>query len=146
MADGRFPTVDTIVLDAPSAVPEVRHRTGEVLAGWRCRAESIDDAVLVASEVVTNAVEHGAGQVRVRLLRRGRRIRIEVQDDSPRPPVLLALGRTAERGRGLHIIAELAERWGSRRTAAGKIVWAELPSGVDFAVDDLAGDRISSRG
>jgi anti-sigma regulatory factor (Ser/Thr protein kinase) len=128
-----------IALDAPSAVHEARHRTGAVLSRWRCQRELIEDAVLVVSEVVTNAVEHGAGQVRVRLLRRHASVRIEVQDDSPIPPVLLALGRTAERGRGLHIVTRLAARWGSRRTTAGKVVWAELPSGVDFGVDDLAG-------
>jgi anti-sigma regulatory factor (Ser/Thr protein kinase) len=129
-----------IVLDAPSAVHEARRRTGAVLSRWRCRREQVEDAVLVVSEVVTNAVEHGAGRVRVRLLRRCESVRIEVQDDSPSPPVLLALGRTAERGRGLHIVTRLAARWGSRRSGSGKVVWAELPSGVDFGVDDLAAE------
>jgi anti-sigma regulatory factor (Ser/Thr protein kinase) len=132
--------VDTIVLEAPSAVPEARHRIRAVLSAWRCAPERIADAVLLTSEVVTNAVEHGAGRVLVRLLRRGTYVRIEVQDDSPTPPVLLAIGPTEERGRGLHIVSRLAARWGSRRAGTGKVVWVELPCDVDFGVDELSAD------
>jgi anti-sigma regulatory factor (Ser/Thr protein kinase) len=137
--------VDTIALEAPSAVPEVRHRASTALARWCCPQDRIDDAVLVTSEVVTNAVEHGAGRVLVRLLRRGRYVRIEVQDNSPRPPVPLAIGPAAERGRGLHIVASVASRWGSRRTKVGKVVWAEVAAGTDIGMDDLTADRGSGR-
>jgi anti-sigma regulatory factor (Ser/Thr protein kinase) len=119
-------------------VRDARYRTAAVLRRWNCPREQVDDIVLVVSEVVTNAVQHGAGVVRLRLLRRRTRVRIEVQDDSPRPPVLLTTaGVTADWGRGLHIVGDLAARWGSRRAGEGKLVWAEVPCGVDLGVDDL---------
>jgi anti-sigma regulatory factor (Ser/Thr protein kinase) len=131
--------VEWLALDAASSVREARQRTAAVLAGWRCHRERIEDAVLVVSEVVTNAVQHGAGAVVLRLFRRRRYIRVEVQDNSPRPPVLLAITDiAAERGRGLRIVRTLAARWGSKRVGAGKLVWAELPAGVDFGVDEVA--------
>jgi len=101
--------------------------------------------VLVVSEVVTNAVQHGAGVVRLRLLRRRTYVRVEVEDGSPTLPMLLArAGGAAEQGRGLEIVRKLAARWGSQRSGAGKLVWAELPAGVDFGVDELptAGRRL----
>jgi anti-sigma regulatory factor (Ser/Thr protein kinase) len=132
--------VEMLALDAASAVREARRKTAVVLGRWRCQRERIEDAVLVVSEVVTNAVQHGAGVVLVRLLRRRRYVRVEVQDNSPRLPVVLAVvGRAAERGRGLHIVRKLAARWGSQPTGGGKVVWVELPAGVDFGVDELDG-------
>jgi anti-sigma regulatory factor (Ser/Thr protein kinase) len=127
-----------LALDAASAVREARRKTATVLTRWRCQRDRIADTVLVVSEVVTNAVQHGAGVVRVRLLRRRTYVRVEVQDNSPRLPVLLAVGgRAAERGRGLYIVRNLASRWGSRRDGSGKLVWAELPAGVDLGVDEV---------
>jgi anti-sigma regulatory factor (Ser/Thr protein kinase) len=130
--------VEVLALDTASAVREARRKTAAVLNRWRCQRERTDDAVLVVSEVVTNAVQHGAGVVLVRLLRRRTHVRVEVQDNSPRLPVLLAVGgRAAERGRGLHIVRNLASHWGSQRNAGGKLVWAELPAGVDLGVDEV---------
>jgi anti-sigma regulatory factor (Ser/Thr protein kinase) len=130
--------VDVVVLDAASAVREARARTAAALRRWRCPGDRIEDAVLVVSEAATNAVQHGAGLVLVRLLRRRRYVRVEVQDNSPVPPAPLDNDTTGERGRGLTIIATLTERWGTRRTPSGKVVWAELPSGIDFGIDELA--------
>jgi anti-sigma regulatory factor (Ser/Thr protein kinase) len=135
--------VEMPALDPASAVRDARSRTAAALRRWRCQRERIDDVVLVVSEVVTNAVQHGAGVVLVRLLRRHFYVRIEVQDNSPKLPVLMAPPPTAERGRGVSIVRSLAARWGSRRVGGGKLVWAELPSGVDLGVDDAADEARS---
>jgi anti-sigma regulatory factor (Ser/Thr protein kinase) len=130
--------VEVLALDAASAVREARRKTAAVLNRWRCQRERVEDTVLVVSEVVTNAVQHGAGVVLVRLLRRRTYVRVEVQDNSSRLPVMLAVGgRAADRGRGLHIVRNLASRWGSQRNGRGKLVWAELPAGVDLGVDEV---------
>jgi anti-sigma regulatory factor (Ser/Thr protein kinase) len=136
--------VERLALEPATAVREARGSTAAVLGRWRCERDRIEDAVLVVSEVVTNAVQHGAGVVRLRLLRRRTYIRVEVEDCSPMLPRLLArAGGAAERGRGLEIVRKLAPRWGSQRSGTGKMVWAELPAGVDFGIDELpiAGPR-----
>jgi len=51
----------------------------------------------------------------------------EVLDDSAALPRLRHAGDDDERGRGLQVVSQLAERWGARRTPAGKVVWCELP-------------------
>jgi anti-sigma regulatory factor (Ser/Thr protein kinase) len=131
--------VERLALDPASAVREARGRTAAVLGRWRCQGERVEDAVLVVSEVVTNAVQHGAGVVLLRLLRRRTYVRVEVEDGSPTLPRLVnRAGGAAERGRGLEIVRKLAARWGSQRSGAGKLVWAELPAGVDFGIDELS--------
>jgi anti-sigma regulatory factor (Ser/Thr protein kinase) len=85
------------------------------------------DILLVVSELVTNAVLHGAGPVRLRLERRVDGVRVEVSDDgegavAPRTPDLAAVG-----GRGLMVVGRLAGSWGvDQRSPVGKTVWAEL--------------------
>jgi len=140
-ADGRFREwMFDDALGAERAVRDARHRTAAMLRCWNCPQEQVDDIVLVVSEVVTNAVQHGAGVVRLRLLRQHTNVRIEVQDDSPRPPVLLTTpSTTADWGRGLRIVGGLAAHWGTHRAGSGKLVWAEVPCGTDLGIDDPAG-------
>lgn len=85
-----------------------------------------DDVALVLSELVTNAVVHAGGAVRI-AVSVGDRIRVEVHDEDPRPPRMRAHGAEPG-GLGLRIVERLSERWGSRSTAAGKVVWADLPT------------------
>jgi anti-sigma regulatory factor (Ser/Thr protein kinase) len=120
--------VDTEVVlsDSASAVRQARQTTAEVLAKWRCAPECVDDAVLIVSEMVTNAIQHGHGRARLRLCRSAGVLRVEVQDASPRLPRLLPVDSVAERGRGLRIVARLASRWGSTRLRDGKVVWVDL--------------------
>jgi serine phosphatase RsbU (regulator of sigma subunit)/anti-sigma regulatory factor (Ser/Thr protein kinase) len=111
----------------PAAAPSVRRARALVhasLSSWGLAAIS-DTTELLVSELVTNAVQHGRGPVRLRLLR-GTTLVIEVADSSLAPPLLRLPDPLAEMGRGLQLIKSLAQRWGIRREADGKIVWCEL--------------------
>jgi anti-sigma regulatory factor (Ser/Thr protein kinase) len=82
-------------------------------------------AVLLTSEIVTNAVRYAGGVV-LRLTARPDAIRVSVHDDSTRMPQLCSPTAIEERGRGLAIVSALASRWGCEPTASGKAVWFEL--------------------
>ena len=92
------------------------------------RAPQVEDALLVVSELVTNALLHGGDPVELRLHGEGPLLRIEVQDRNPGLPRPRAPhDGTRPGGHGLHIIARLARDWGCVPVAeGGKTVWAEL--------------------
>ncbi|GAA3165822.1 SpoIIE family protein phosphatase [Planomonospora alba] len=77
---------------------------------------------LAAGELVANACRHATRLISVRLVLTDV-VLFEVGDDDHRLPVLRSPGELDEQGRGLHIVADLAERWGSTRVAGGKTVW-----------------------
>jgi serine phosphatase RsbU (regulator of sigma subunit)/anti-sigma regulatory factor (Ser/Thr protein kinase) len=87
--------------------------------------ELIPAAELLASELVTNAVRYAQGQIGLRLILEGGLV-IEVLDDSAALPRLRHPDDDEERGRGLQVVSQIAERWGARRAVQGKIVWCEL--------------------
>lgn len=98
-----------------------------------CRRWGLEDLVptaeLVVSELVTNAVRHGAkGRDRITLTvtLAGGRLAVEVIDPDPAGPALRHPGPWDEGGRGTHIVAVHSDRWGWRPTDGGKAVWAEL--------------------
>jgi hypothetical protein len=103
----------------PAAVGRARRLVVERLAVWGC--ENTEDAALVLSELITNAVVHAGGAVTITVTRDGRRIRIEVSDNAPGQP---RPGGPSPGGRGLHIVTQLSEHWGFHPTATGKLVWA----------------------
>ena len=84
------------------------------------------DAVLVAAELLTNAIEHGRSAPTVSLRLSADRVHLEVSDQSTAPPAIQH-APTVAGGYGLRIVDEVAAQWGWRRTAAGKVVWTELP-------------------
>jgi anti-sigma regulatory factor (Ser/Thr protein kinase) len=90
--------------------------------------DSLADAVLVLDELVSNALCHGVGPVRVRLVRDAGHLRVEVTDASPWP----ARPRQPDLdgGRGLLLVDACSRRWGQWRHDTGKTVWAELPFAV----------------
>ncbi|GAA3717001.1 SpoIIE family protein phosphatase [Streptomyces tremellae] len=94
------------------------------LAG-RVGGEAAFGAELVVSELVTNAVRYGVPPLTLRLIL-GRVLTVEVKDASPTTPHLRHARTHDEGGRGLFIIAQLADRWGTRRTPQGKTIWAEM--------------------
>jgi signal transduction histidine kinase len=118
---------DVLLADSPNAVRQARDVTRSTLARWGAAVECADDAVLIVSEMVTNAIRYSRGRIRLRLHWAGGSLRVEVRDASPLLPRLLAPSSGAERGRGLRIVAGLASRWGSTRLRDGKVVWVELP-------------------
>ena len=78
------------------------------------------DARLIVSELVTNAVLHGAGRVHVRMTLDGACLRVEVDDEAA------SWGRPSSESRGFQLVNALAQSFGVRSTAGGKTVWAEI--------------------
>jgi anti-sigma regulatory factor (Ser/Thr protein kinase) len=107
----------------PVAVAEARDLAVRKLAEW-----GLDElrftTELIVSELVTNAVRYGTAPIRLRLIRQTGLI-CEVSDASNTSPRLRHARTTDEGGRGLFLVAQLARRWGTRYTTAGKIIWAE---------------------
>ncbi|HEY2504896.1 MAG TPA: ATP-binding SpoIIE family protein phosphatase [Streptosporangiaceae bacterium] len=89
-------------------------------------ADQIPTAELLVSELVTNAVRYAQGKIGLRLVLEGGLV-CEVMDDSAALPRLRHPDDEDERGRGLQVVSQLAQRWGARRTVSGKVVWCELP-------------------
>ena len=112
----------------PAAPAAARSFAATVLRGWDIPRQSIEDVVLLVSEMVSNAVEHAGAATPLRLtLRRGvRRLRVSVSDGSPIRPVLRRVDRHSLRGRGMHLVDRLADRWGTEEEAPGKRVWLEI--------------------
>ncbi|WP_328767647.1 SpoIIE family protein phosphatase [Streptomyces sp. NBC_00286] len=113
----------------PALVSDVRAAAVRQLADW-----GLDEAAFVAelllSELITNAIRHGSGPIRVRLLH-GPSLICEVYDTSSTAPHLRRAATTDEGGRGLFLVAQLAQSWGTRYTPEGKVIWAEC--GIDGA-------------
>lgn len=130
---------DRIVLAAqPAGVSAARRFVRAMIEELGAVAEALlDDAVLLTSELVANAVLHAGGPIGVDVeLEPGppARIRIEVSDDSPISPTVRDYGSGASTGRGLALVARLASRWGVDPVEPnGKAVWAELVEGADHA-------------
>ena len=79
---------------------------------------------LLVSELVTNAIRYAAnGEIKLHLVLEPESLFCEVHDSSPALPRVLQVDKDAENGRGLHVVSQLAQHWGARRTHSGKVVW-----------------------
>ena len=109
----------------PASIASVRR-----FAVAACRESGLvglcDTVALLVSEVATNALVHGNGDVQVRVVSQPALLRVEVSDESPRLPVPRAAGPLEEGGRGLALVETLASSWGVRPEGSGKVVWFEL--------------------
>ncbi|MGJ5830278.1 SpoIIE family protein phosphatase [Streptomyces ossamyceticus] len=109
--------------DDPSLVADARKLATDQLVRW-----GLEDAVfvteLVVSELVTNAMRYGGAPIELRLIR-DRTLICEVSDASSTSPHLRRARTFDEGGRGLLLVAQLTDRWGSRPSGAGKTIWAE---------------------
>jgi anti-sigma regulatory factor (Ser/Thr protein kinase) len=132
--DGRAPSsprAGAVVFAAqPASVSAARRFVRQALRG--SAAALVDDAALVVTELVSNAVLHAGGPITLttEVAGDGAVVRLEVGDSSPVPPALREYGSSASTGRGLTLVARLARRWGVEPADRGKTVWVEL------AVDD----------
>ncbi|MGW7428568.1 SpoIIE family protein phosphatase [Streptomyces sp. NPDC054861] len=108
----------------PAAVSGVRNAASAQIAAWEL-GDVAFTAELILSELITNAIRYGAEPIKVRLLR-DRRLICEIADGSSTSPHLRYATTTDEGGRGLFLVAQFAERWGTRYTERGKVIWAEL--------------------
>ncbi|MGW0845943.1 ATP-binding protein [Streptomyces sp. NPDC002787] len=120
----------------PEAVRTLRHRARALLTCWGLSPDVVDEAVLVISELATNAIEHALPPAELRLSLAwadGRRVlRIEVSDGGPAPrPSTTPDGPDLdESGRGLPMVAALSFRHGAHLASARTTRWAELPVGI----------------
>ncbi|GGO97833.1 ATP-binding protein [Wenjunlia tyrosinilytica] len=123
---------------SPRAAGKARRTIRRQLLCWGLTALT-DDATLIASELVTNAVVHGSGSVSLtaRLVTSSPRnidLHIEVTDhghgwESGHHASRLPVAPLSDGGRGLHIVRATAHLWGASRTPDGCTVWARLPAG-----------------
>ncbi|NED37299.1 SpoIIE family protein phosphatase [Streptomyces sp. SID8499] len=111
--------------DDPSLVAPIRKQVVEQLDDWGLSVAAFT-AELVVSELVTNAIRYGAPPIRLRLIHDETHLICEVSDTSNTAPHLRRAKTWDEGGRGLLLVAQLTQRWGSRHTTEGKTIWAEL--------------------
>ncbi|MER7739259.1 SpoIIE family protein phosphatase [Streptomyces sp. NPDC096538] len=109
----------------PALVAPIRKQVLDQLAAWSLTDASFT-AELVVSELVTNAIRYGAPPIRLRLIHDEATLICEVSDTSHTAPHLRRAKTWDEGGRGLLLVAQLTQRWGTRHTAEGKTIWAEL--------------------
>jgi anti-sigma regulatory factor (Ser/Thr protein kinase) len=126
---GRRLAVATEFDPEPTAPRAARTLVRDVLDLWDCRDDDQVAAVLT-SEVVTNAIRHTAGRVAVMISLAAGVVRVEAHDGVPGALRAQPLDVTAEDGRGLFLVQQLADAWGAVDTdnGSGKVVWFELPA------------------
>ena len=132
MVSGRaaeFQACRVRLTSGPAAAAEARRQVRAAIAAWKSSVDT-DVAVLLTSELVTNAVKHSAAvTLGIRCARD--RLRVDVHDTSPLPPVLIDVTAEDEAGRGLALVADLSTEWGFYRTLMGKVVYFTLAFQLD---------------
>jgi len=127
----RLPAEDIVSWTLPSELTSASRARSVIrrpLRRWGL-TDLLPTAELLVSELVTNAVRYAQGRIGLRLvLEHGPDggLFCEVLDDSAALPRLRYPDDSDERGRGLQVVSQLAQHWGARRAASGKVVWCEL--------------------
>ena len=109
----------------PALVAPIRKQVSGQLADWGLTGVTFTTE-LVVSELVTNAIRYGEPPIRLRLIHDAATLICEVSDSSHTAPHLRRAKTFDEGGRGLLLVAQLTQRWGSRHTEDGKTIWSEL--------------------
>ncbi|MGW0817668.1 SpoIIE family protein phosphatase [Streptomyces viridiviolaceus] len=109
----------------PAAVAGARAFATDRLTAWGLEELSFTTELMV-SELVTNAIRYGKGPIQLRLILQST-LTCEVFDTSSTAPHMRRARTFDEGGRGLLLVAQLAERWGTRHNREGKVIWAEQP-------------------
>ncbi|MFE1959839.1 ATP-binding protein [Streptomyces sp. NPDC059479] len=108
----------------------VRRQVERAMTAWGCAEDDTATAVLISSELATNAIEHAyvpGERFGITLTVTRRDCLIEVADPLPAPPRITSPSLDDEHGRGLNLVATLSEGFGHHRRAdGGKTVWARL--------------------
>ncbi|MFJ9806622.1 SpoIIE family protein phosphatase [Streptomyces sp. NPDC101158] len=126
----------------PRSVGRARELARAQLTAWELEP-LVDTVELLVSELVTNALRYGEGEIRLRLLR-DRTLVCEVWDAGLVQPRRRRAKDTDEGGRGLQLVGLLSAAWGSRRTPRGKTVWFELPLPDGDGLDEPTVDQLLS--
>jgi anti-sigma regulatory factor (Ser/Thr protein kinase) len=114
--------------DGPEGASSARRAMAHAAELWRLDRELTETALLLVSELATNAIRHGTPPVRLSLRLERNRLRVEVTDSSPALPELTNAEPDQTSGRGLQIVQQLAGAWGATSSPRrlGKTVWFEL--------------------
>jgi len=118
-------TAETVFPAVPESVGAARRFTRAALIRHGIDPDIVDTAVLLVSELATNAVVHATSTIQLRI-GVGNEIRVEVRDVSGDAPIVGELGPASESGRGLAIVTTLADSWDWSPRPSGKVVWFEL--------------------
>jgi anti-sigma regulatory factor (Ser/Thr protein kinase) len=116
------PRAHTAFPPNPNSVREARQFVQAALDAWDCD-DPDEVAVLLTSEVVTNAIRHAATDFSLDVTLDGDDLCVEVTDRSTHPPVPRQPKPDGSGGRGLGIVAALSKAWGTSIQAEGKVVW-----------------------
>lgn len=110
------------------AVPHTRERVTAALAEWGLTGEPVEPTLLVVTELLSNAIDHADGPVRLSVEWSADAVHVEVADATPDAPQLRLPDPTRARGRGVHLVDALSLRWGWTPDPPGKVVWADVPT------------------
>ncbi|OOV24900.1 ATPase [Streptomyces avermitilis] len=108
----------------PAIVAQARQHTTTQLTTWNL-TDTTFTTELIVSELVTNAIRYGHPPIQLRLIHHNHTLTTEVSDTSNTTPHMRRARTYDEGGRGLLLIGQLAQRWGTRHTPTGKTVWTE---------------------
>jgi serine/threonine-protein kinase RsbW len=110
----------------PASVRSARVFTAGVLGDDGVEASVIELAVLLVSELVTNAALHAQRKIRLTVYVDSHWVRVEVEDEGQGEPVLRPPAPTSLHGRGLAVVEQLSTDWGTDRHDGRKVVWFEV--------------------
>ena len=130
----------------PTAAAAARRQVQAAICGWEIPVDP-DVAVLLTSELVTNAIRHEVtGIVMLAVTCSVDQLRVDVHDTSRCLPMLVDASSDDEAGRGLMLVTTLSDEWGFYRTPAGKAVYFTLAFQPDVAKGDGRGPQGFMRG
>jgi anti-sigma regulatory factor (Ser/Thr protein kinase) len=110
------------------SIPATRAFLGRLLNGWNVSDLVIEEASLLTTELMSNAVEHGTGVVHLEISVHDGLLRVGVHDEGVDVPVKRDASTTRLEGRGIWLVQSIARDWGSDSSGVepGKTVWFEL--------------------
>jgi anti-sigma regulatory factor (Ser/Thr protein kinase) len=130
---GSFESVSTVFPSVPPSAASARRFVEAALRRWDVEPDASDIALLLTSELVTNAYRHAACDAQVSVVRRPDVVRVEVHDTGGGRVQRRPLDPERPDGRGLNIVDALATRWGSTTSESGTLVWFELATPDRYA-------------
>jgi anti-sigma regulatory factor (Ser/Thr protein kinase) len=125
MPNTRMAVLDDLT-DESTACADGRRFVGEHLARWSVPAQVSDEAVLLTSELIANAIRHAPPPLCLQVSVDDSVVRVQMHDSNPVAPVLTRPDFTSRGGRGVWLIDTLAAQWGVRAQPPGKEVWFEI--------------------